>query len=253
MATDQPAAGGRKARRKRPPATARDVRWVVRTLYDAYGDTMLTRRSPYHVLIATVLSHRTKDEVTHVASKRLFGKYRTPGALARADAADVARLIKPVGFYNQKAKAIIAVARELQERFDGVVPADIEAMCTLPSVGRKTANVVMVNGFGLPAVAVDTHVHRISNRLGWVRTKTPDETERALRRIAPRDTWLRINDALVNHGREVCKPIGPRCSVCPVSSRCARIGVRPARGYELSGGGKGRRRGAAKRTRGAGG
>lgn len=210
-----------------------DIRWVVRKLYGAYGETMLTRRSPYYVLIATILSHRTKDEVTHVASQRLFRRYKTPAALARADPATVARLIKPVGFYNQKARAIIAVAGELQDRFGGKVPDDIEAMCTLPSVGRKTANVVMVNGFGLPAVAVDTHVHRISNRMGWVKTKTPEETEQRLRRVAPRDTWLRINDALVNHGRAVCKPIGPRCSVCPVSSRCARVGVRPARGYEM--------------------
>jgi len=220
------------ARRLRAGPRARDIRWVVRTLYGAYGETMLTRRSPFHVLIATVLSHRTKDEVTHVASKRLFRAFPTPAALASADPAEVARLIKPVGFYNRKAKAVVAVARGLEARFGGEVPADVDAMVTLPSVGRKTANVVMVNGFRIPAVAVDTHVHRISNRMGWVRTRTPEETEAALRRVAPRDTWLQINDALVNHGREVCKPIGPRCSACPVLSRCARVGVRPGRGFE---------------------
>jgi endonuclease-3 len=211
------------------------VRRVVEVLYARYGKTMLTRHSPFRVLVATVLSHRTKDEVTDAASRRLFGRFPTPAALAAADPAEVAPLIKPVGFYNQKSKAVVAIARELIERFGGEVPPDIDLMCTLPSVGRKTANVVLVNGFGTPAVAVDTHVHRISNRLGWVKTKTPDETEAALRRLAPRDAWLHLNDALVNHGRTVCKPIGPRCSVCPVIANCRRVGVRPGRGYDPPG------------------
>lgn len=220
------------ARRPAGPDPAA-IRHVVRVLYRRYGKTMLTRHSPYRVLIATVLSHRTKDEVTDVASKRLFARFPTPASLAAADPAEVASLIKPVGFYNQKSKAIIAIARELIDRFGGQVPEDIDQMCTLPSVGRKTANVVLVNGFNTPAVAVDTHVHRISNRLGWVRTKTPDETEARLRVVAPRDTWLHLNDALVNHGRAICKPIGPRCSACPVADRCARVRVRPARGFEM--------------------
>ena len=218
--------------RRAPPATPAEIRRVVRVLYGRYGKTMLTRHSPFRVLIATVLSHRTKDEVTDVASERLFARFGDVRALAAADPAEVAALIKPVGFYNQKSKAVVAISKDLLERFGGEVPEDIEAMCTLPSVGRKTANVVIVNGFGKPAVAVDTHVHRISNRLGWVKTKTPDETEVALRRLAPRDAWLHLNDALVNHGRTICKPIGPRCSVCPVISACRRVGVRPARGSE---------------------
>ena len=222
-----------RATSKGPRPSAREVRWVVSTLYRAYGKTMLTRRSPYHVLVATVLSHRTKDEVTHVASRRLFAAYPTPDDLAEAKPAEVALVIRPVGFYNQKAKAIIALAKDLNERFGGKVPRDLESMVTLPSVGRKTANVVLVNGFGDPAVAVDTHVHRISNRLGWVKTKTPEQTEAALRELAPRDTWLQINDALVNHGRITCKPIGPRCSVCIVSAQCRRVGVRAAVGYEM--------------------
>jgi endonuclease III len=220
------------APRRAPPATPAEVRRVVRVLYGRYGKTMLTRHSPFRVLIATVLSHRTKDEVTDVASKRLFARFGDVRALAAADPAEVAALINPVGFYNQKSKAVVAISKDLLDRFGGEVPEDIEAMCTLPSVGRKTANVVIVNGFGKPAVAVDTHVHRISNRLGWVKTKTPDETEEALRRLAPRDAWLHLNDALVNHGRTVCKPIGPRCSVCPVLKDCRRVGVRAARGYE---------------------
>lgn len=219
-----------RPRAGRPPPG--DVRHVVESLYRRYGDTMLTRHSPFQVLIATVLSHRTKDEVTDVASKRLFKRFPTAAALAMADPAEVSALIKPVGFYNRKAPAVVKIAQELLERFGGAVPRDLDLMCTLPSVGRKTANVVLVNGFGEPAVAVDTHVHRISNRLGWVRTKTPEQTERALRRVAPRDTWLHLNDALVNHGRTICKPIGPRCSVCPVLPYCARVRVRPGRGFE---------------------
>ena len=170
--------------RRASGASPAAIRRVVEVLYGRYGKTMLTRHSPYRVLIATVLSHRTKDEVTDVASKRLFARFPTPQALAAADPAEVAPLIKPVGFYNQKSKAIVAIANDLLARFGGKVPHDIDLMCTLPSVGRKTANVVMVNGFATPAVAVDTHVHRISNRMGWVKTKTPDETEAALRRVA---------------------------------------------------------------------
>jgi endonuclease-3 len=221
-----------RARSSTRKVAPEEIRTVVRKLYKRYGKTMLTRHSPYRVLIATVLSHRTKDEVTDAASRRLFTRFPDAFALARADPAEVAALIKPVGFYNRKSKAVVRIAAELIERFDGEVPHDLELMCTLPSVGRKTANVVLVNGFGTPAVAVDTHVHRISNRLGWVKTKTPDETETALRRVAPRDTWLHLNDALVNHGRTVCKPIGPRCSVCPVLAHCRQVGVRPGRGFE---------------------
>jgi len=224
----------RQAKRSRVPK-ASEIRFVVETLYQRYGNTMLTRRSPFHVLIATVLSHRTKDEVTDVASKRLFEKFPSVAALAGADPNEVSALIKPVGFYNRKAPTIVRIARDLLERFGGEVPEDLDAMCTLPSVGRKTANVVLVNGFGKPAVAVDTHVHRISNRLGWVKTKTPEQTEHALRKIAPRDTWLHLNDALVNHGRAICKPIGPRCSVCSVAGLCLRVGVHPARGFEPQG------------------
>jgi endonuclease-3 len=222
----------RTAKRSAGPKPS-EVRHVVETLYARYGKTMLTRHSPYRVLIATVLSHRTKDEVTDVASQRLFTRFPAPSDLAGADPAEVAALIKPVGFYNRKATTVVQIARDLIDRFGGQVPEDLDAMCTLPSVGRKTANVVLVNGFGTPAVAVDTHVHRISNRMGWVRTKTPEQTEQALRRLAPRDTWLHLNDALVNHGRMICKPIGPRCSVCPVADVCRRVRVRPARGFEL--------------------
>lgn len=217
-----------------PKVDPDEVRVVVRTLYKRYGKTMLTRHSPYRVLIATVLSHRTRDEVTDVASRRLFARYGDAAALSRAAPTEVAALIKPVGFYNRKATAIIAIAADLIARFDGEVPHDLDLMCTLPSVGRKTANVVLVNGFGTPAVAVDTHVHRISNRLGWVKTKTPEQTETALRRVAPRDAWLHLNDALVNHGRTICKPIGPRCSICPVLAYCRQVGVRPGRGFETT-------------------
>lgn len=222
------------AERRRGPreASPAEIRGVVSTLYKRYGKTMLTRQNPFRVLIGTVLSHRTKDEVTHEASRRLFAIFPDAQALSRADPKEVAALIWPVGFYNQKAKALVRISGELLGRFEGTVPDTIEALTTLPSVGRKTANVVMVNGFGRPAVAVDTHVHRISNRMGWVHTKHPDETEMALRKLAPRDAWLTLNDALVNHGRTICKPIGPRCSSCPVLASCRRVGVRPGRGFE---------------------
>lgn len=221
-----------KRRGAPPPASPAEIRKVVKTLYSRYGKTMLTRRSPFRVLISTVLSHRTKDEVTHGASGRLFARFPDAQSLSQADPVEVALLIRPVGFYNQKAKAVVRISHELLLRFAGKVPEDIEALTTLPSVGRKTANVVIVNGFGKPAVAVDTHVHRISNRMGWVATRHPDETEAALRKLAPRDSWLHLNDALVNHGRTLCKPIGPRCSVCPVLDSCRRVAVRPARGFE---------------------
>ncbi len=222
------------AGRRRAPgsATPAEIRAVVATLYGRYGKTMLTRKNPFRVLIGTVLSHRTKDEVTHEAAGRLFSRFPDAAALSRADPREVAGLIRPVGFYNQKSRAVVRISQEVLLRFGGKVPEDLEALTTLPSVGRKTANVVIVNGFGKPAVAVDTHVHRISNRMGWVATKRPDETEMALRKLAPRDSWLHLNDALVNHGRTICKPIGPRCSVCPVLASCRRVGVRPARGFE---------------------
>jgi endonuclease III len=179
-----------------------------------------TDGDPFRVLIATVLSQRTKDEVTSAASARLFRKYPGPKQLAKADTRTVSRLIKPVGFYKTKAKAIKRIARIILEEYRGEVPSDMDRLLQLPNVGRKTANCVLVYGFKKPAIPVDTHVHRIFNRLGVVTTKTPEETEHELTRIVEKRDWLPLNEVFVTFGKLVCKPIGPKCHVCPLSDRC---------------------------------
>ena len=179
-----------------------------------------TGGDPFRVLIATILSHRTKDPVTALASSRLFAKYPRPTQLAKANTRTIARLIKPVGFYNTKAKTVKRVARIILEKYKGEVPDDMEELLKLPSVGRKTANCVLVYGFKRPAIPVDTHVHRIFNRLGVVKAKTPEETEQELMRIVDRRDWLPLNEVFVKFGQLICKPIGPKCSICPLNDRC---------------------------------
>ena len=179
-----------------------------------------TDGDPFRVLIATILSHRTKDPVTALASSRLFAKYPRPTQLAKANTRTIARLIKPVGFYNTKAKTVKRVARIILEKYKGEVPDDMEELLKLPSVGRKTANCVLVYGFKRPAIPVDTHVHRIFNRLGVVKAKTPEETEQELMRIVDRRDWLPLNEVFVKFGQLICKPIGPKCSICPLNDRC---------------------------------
>ncbi len=176
---------------------------------------------PFRVLIGTILSQRTRDEMTEVASHQLFPKYGTPQALAQADIDDIARLIRPVGFYRQKARRIREVSQVLLDRHGGRVPDTYDELIALPQVGPKTANCVLVYGYGIPAMPVDTHCHRIPNRLGLAKTRTPEETEEALKRIIPRAYWLFVNEWLVRFGKEVCKPIGPRCSECSFTSFCA--------------------------------
>lgn len=176
--------------------------------------------TPFQVLIGTILSQRTRDEATEVASARLFRAYPTPEALARAPVPSLVRLIRPVGFYTTKARGIRDCARQVLERFGGRVPSSLEDLLSLPMVGRKTANCTLVFGFGVPAVPVDTHVHRIANRLGAVRTRTPEETEEALMRVVPKDLWIPINPLLVQHGQNVCLPIRPRCGPCPIREHC---------------------------------
>lgn len=183
------------------------------------------RESPYTILISTILSLRTKDEVTAEASSRLFRLADTPADMLRLSEATIAKTIYPVGFYRRKAATILDVSRALRERFGGRVPDSIEELLTLNGVGRKTANLVVSLGYGKPGICVDTHVHRISNRLGYVRTKTPDETENALRKKLPRKYWIEYNTLMVAFGRNVCRPTSPLCSVCPVSSLCDRVGV----------------------------
>ena len=179
-----------------------------------------TDSDPFRVLIGTVLSHRTKDEVTAAASSRLFEKFPNVKSLSKANTRTVARLIKPVGFYNTKARTVKKISKILLEKYGGEVPRSMDQLLELPSVGRKTANCVFVYAFKTPAIPVDTHVHRIFNRLGVVKTKTPDETEKELTRLADRSDWLPLNEVFVRFGKTVCRPIGPHCSECPLNDRC---------------------------------
>lgn len=186
-------------------------------------------RDPFRVLIACLLSLRTQDTVTGPAAARLFARARTPRTMLRLPARRIARIIYPVGFYRTKARTIRTVCRLLLERFGGRVPDDLDTLLTLPGVGRKTANLVVTLGYGKPGICVDTHVHRIANRLGWVRTRTPEATELALRARLPRRYWIGLNDLLVSFGQNVCLPVSPRCSRCPVRGFCPRRGVTRSR------------------------
>ena len=186
---------------------------------DAAGD------DPFRILVACLLSLRTRDETTGPAAARLFALAAGPAALLRLSRRRIERAIFPVGFYRTKARVLHGVSRQLVARFAGRVPADLDALLTLPGVGRKTANLVVTVGFGLPGICVDTHVHRITNRLGFVRTRTPDETERALRATLPRRHWIGLNALLVAYGQNVCQPLSPHCSRCGVRPACRRVGV----------------------------
>jgi endonuclease III len=176
---------------------------------------------PFQVLIGTILSQRTRDEATDRASKRLFARFPDPRSLAGAKPREIVPLIRACGFYHVKARVLPACAQAILERFGGVVPRDLESLLSLPGVGPKTANCVLVFGYGIPAVPVDTHVHRIANRLGVVRTSAPEATELALRRAVPERFWIPLNPLLVQHGQNLCRPIGPRCELCPIWSWCA--------------------------------
>jgi endonuclease III len=182
-------------------------------------------RDPFRVLVACILSLRTQDTTTGPAAARLFAAADTPAAMLELSARQIERLIYPVGFYRTKARVLLGLCRDLLERFVGRVPDDIDALLTLKGVGRKTANLVVTMGFNKPGICVDTHVHRISNRLGYVRTRHPEETEMALRARLPRRFWMGYNDLLVGFGQNVCTPVSPRCSTCPVSALCRRVGV----------------------------
>jgi len=182
-------------------------------------------RSPFAILIATILSSRTKDETTAAAAERLFRLASTPGAMSRLTEEEVAKAIYPVGFYRTKAKNVSQTCKKLVESFSSAVPDNLEDLMTLPGVGRKTANLVLSLGFGGPGLCVDTHVHRISNRLGYVKTKAPGETERKLREKLPRRYWSIYNTVMVAHGQNICRPVSPFCSKCPVFRCCDRVGV----------------------------
>ena len=180
---------------------------------------------PFKVLIATLLSLRTRDETTAVVTPRLFAVADTPARMAALNEHQIADLIYPVGFYRNKARDIKTICTILITKYNGDVPTTMEELLALPGVGRKTANLVLAIGHHIPAICVDIHVHRICNRWGYLDTKTPEETEMALRRDLPESAWIDINGLLVTLGQQICHPVSPRCSQCPVADVCARRGV----------------------------
>jgi endonuclease-3 len=184
---------------------------------------------PYRVLISTILSLRTQDQTTVKASERLFKLADTPQAMLQLDVQTIEQAIYPVGFYRTKAPQILDISRRILDEFGGRVPDDLETLLTLHGVGRKTANLVLSEGHGIAAICVDTHVHRISNRWGYVKTKDPYETEMALRKKLPKVFWIEYNPSLVALGQYVCKPTSPICSQCPVAAYCKRVGVKRSR------------------------
>jgi endonuclease-3 len=203
-----------------------DYAIVMEALRSMHGLTMLERReNPYDVLVATILSQRTRDETTEWVFRDVKARWPDAASLAAAEEDELDTVIHSIGFHRAKARGLIATARVLEERYGGQVPTSIDDLLELPMVGRKTANCVLVYGFAEPAIPVDTHVHRISNRLGWVEARTPEETERALTEILPKEHWLEINQLLVRHGKRVCNPQRPRCGECQVRPHCARVGV----------------------------
>ncbi len=179
----------------------------------------------FKVLISTVLSLRTKDQTTEMASRRLFDIAQTPQAMLKLSAGHIEKTIYPVGFYRTKAKNILEICHTLIDKFNGIVPSEMEALLSLKGVGRKTANLVMTVGYNKLGICVDMHVHRISNRWGLVRTKSPDETEVVLRQILPRRFWIEYNELLVCYGQNMCMPVSPHCSRCAIRQYCPGLGV----------------------------
>jgi endonuclease-3 len=183
------------------------------------------KRDPFRVLVSTVISLRTKDEVTDEASRRLFALADTPASLQELNVRTIQKAIYPAGFYKTKARTLKEISRKLVDQYGGRVPDTVEELLTFKGVGRKTATLVVSLGYGRPAICVDTHVHRVSNRLGVVNTSNPTETEFALMDVLPRRYWIGYNELLVRFGQQVCKPISPLCTACPVRRRCPQVGV----------------------------
>jgi endonuclease-3 len=206
---------------------------ILRQTVTAWENPAVTqiakKRNPYLVLISCILSLRTQDETTHQASERLFRLAGRPEEMIQLSPEQIEAAIYPVGFYRNKARTILDVSHILIARYYGRVPDDIDELLKLKGVGRKTANLVVTLGYGKPGVCVDTHVHRITNRWGYVTTKTPAETEFSLRKKLPQQYWIEINDMLVSFGQKICRPISPRCSICPLRSYCDRVGVTQSR------------------------
>lgn len=200
--------------------TVEQIEYIVDELEKIFDRRTFEDQSPYEVLVRTILSQRTRDENTDRATANLFEVYPTMEDIAEAPVEEIAKLVRPAGFYNVKAGRIKEVSNILLEEYDGIVPDSIDELIKLPGVGRKTANCVLVFGFQEDAIPVDVHVHRISNRLGLVHTKEPEETEEVLREIVPKNYWLPINDLMVQFGQNICKPINPQHMECPFTDLC---------------------------------
>ena len=204
----------------------KDIRKIVKILNEQnlprtdFVKMMEKLKDPYLVLVFCILSLRTKDETTYPASLRLFELAKTPKEMSKIPEEKIAKAIYPVGFYKNKAGQIKELSQKLVDEYNGQVPCDIEEMCNFRGVGRKTANLTMAKGFCKPAICVDVHVHRICNRIGYVHTKEPDETELVLREQLPKDLWLDINTILVTFGQNICRPVNPKCNLCPIKEFC---------------------------------
>jgi len=200
----------------------KSIPFIVKSIRRSLGETKaaVAKEDPFQVLISTVLSQRTRDESTERASVQLFRKYKNSKQLSKAPLKKIESLIKPSGFYRVKARRIKEISRILVKKYNGKVPRDFDNLISLPGVGRKTANCVLVYAYQIPAIPVDTHVHRISNRIGLVKTKTPEKTETKLIRIVPRKNWMDFNDIFVKFGQKVCRPVRPLCWKCPIAKVC---------------------------------
>jgi endonuclease III len=203
---------------------------ILKSEYKKWDEAIVTQyanlnKDPFKILISTILSLRTKDETTHKATDQLFEKANTPQSIVKLSVEEIQKLIYPVGFYKTKAENIKKICRKLLDDYNGKVPDTIEELLRFKGVGRKTANLVITLGYGKLGICVDTHVHRISNRLGYVKTKTPEKTEFALRKKLPKKYWIVYNDLLVVYGQNLCKPISPFCSKCKISQYCDKVGV----------------------------
>jgi endonuclease-3 len=213
---------------RQPRTDPKKLDRMLRTLAAGYEIDRFKRvhgSDPFRILIGCLISLRTKDEVSYAATDRLFNRAKTPREMLRLRETTIAKLIYPAGFYRVKAKQILDISRMLIDRWSAAVPSTIDELIQFRGVGRKTANLVVTLGFDLPGICVDIHVHRICNRFGWVKTKTPDQTETVLRRKLPDAWWIPINETLVRHGQQVCRPTSPICSACPVDSDCPKKGV----------------------------
>ena len=226
--------GASKWPRPDTPMTARTLSgfltavraWKQGRVEPVVGRIKEDQADPFAILVATVLSLRTRDAVTEVAFERLWPRASTPTHLLDLPLKELEEAIRPVGFYKTKSRALQAIAAQLLALHGGAVPADLEALLALPGVGRKTANLVLTEGFGKEGICVDTHVHRILNWWGFVETKTPEETEMVLRETLPRPWWIPVNGLLVSFGQTTCKPVGPKCAECPLRPRCPYPGKR---------------------------